>query len=104
MGLHSTKNFVTTNAILSKPKQIPGEFRWVFKTSAALPDKKPVEKPIEKQHENTNTAVESKVEPTAPQTGLSSMHKMLHSTTQMAALPTSLIPNTAIDQHQKLWS
>lgn len=31
MGLHSTKNFVTTNAIqaiLSKPPQMPEDFRW----------------------------------------------------------------------------
>ncbi|DBA96235.1 hypothetical protein WJX82_001012 [Trebouxia sp. C0006] len=34
MGLHSSKNFVTTNAIqaiLSKPKQMPEDFRWTLK-------------------------------------------------------------------------
>ena len=33
MGLHSNKNFVTTNAIqaiLSKPKQMPEDFRFVL--------------------------------------------------------------------------
>ncbi len=33
MGLHSNKNFVTTNAIqaiLSKPKQMPEDFRYYF--------------------------------------------------------------------------
>lgn len=32
MGLHSNKNFITTNAIetiLAKPKQLPEEFRYV---------------------------------------------------------------------------
>ena len=40
MGLHSNKNFVTTNAIqaiLSKPKQMPEDFRYFSNSSPSLP-------------------------------------------------------------------
>ena len=40
MGLHSNKNFVTTNAIqaiLSKPKQMPEDFRYCINSFPSLP-------------------------------------------------------------------